>query len=94
MREETSGKLFFLVSIDSHIFLSTQWKAGELNFNTFEASLSGLHTPLMEMIIVTVGQLEKLWGGGGKENFRAAGIFFCYQIPCMNFFLGHCMNIS
>ena len=33
------------------------------------------------------GQLEKLWGGGGgKGNFRAAGIFFCYQIICMNFF--------
>ena len=30
------------------------------------------------------GPLEKLWGGEG--NFRAAGIFFRYQIPCMNFF--------
>ena len=29
------------------------------------------------------GPLEKLWGEG---NFRAAGIFFRYQIPCMNFF--------
>ena len=29
------------------------------------------------------GPLEKLWG---KGNFRAAGIFFRYQIPCMNFF--------
>ena len=29
------------------------------------------------------GPLEKLWGGG---DFRAAGIFFRYQIPCMNFF--------
>ena len=76
MREETSGKLFFLVSIDSHIFLSTQWKAGELNFNTFEASLSGLHTPLMEMIIVTVGQLEKLWGGGGRRIFERQESFF------------------
>ena len=27
--------------------------------------------------------LEKLWGGEG--NFRAAGIFFRYQIPFMNF---------
>ena len=35
--------------------------------------------------------LEKLWGGEG--NFRAAGIFFRYQIPCMNFFLGYYMNI-
>ena len=31
------------------------------------------------------GPLEKLWGGG-VGNFRAAGIFFRYQIPCMNFF--------
>ena len=30
-------------------------------------------------------------GGGG--DFRAAGIFFRYQIPCMNVFLGHNMNI-
>ena len=30
------------------------------------------------------GPLEKLWGGEG--NFRPAGIFFRYQIPCMNFF--------
>ena len=29
------------------------------------------------------GPLEKLWGEEG--NFRAAGIFFRYQIPCMNF---------
>ena len=28
--------------------------------------------------------LEKLWGG--ERNFRAEGIFFRYQIPCMNFF--------
>ena len=30
------------------------------------------------------GPLEKLWGGVG--NFRAAGIVFRYQIPCMNVF--------
>ena len=30
------------------------------------------------------GPLEKLWGGS-VENFWAAGIFFRYQIPCMNF---------
>ena len=24
--------------------------------------------------------------GGGEGNFRAAGFFFRYQIPCMNFF--------
>ena len=29
--------------------------------------------------------LEKLWGGGGEGNFRAAGIFFRHQIPFMNF---------
>ena len=29
------------------------------------------------------GPLEKLWGGEG--NFRAARIFFRYQILCMNF---------
>ena len=29
------------------------------------------------------GPLEKLWG---ERNFRAAEIFFRYQIPCMNFF--------
>ena len=26
-------------------------------------------------------------------DFRSAGIFLRYQIPCMNFFLGHSMNI-
>ena len=31
------------------------------------------------------GPLEKLWVGG-DGNFRAAGTFFRYQIPCMNFF--------
>ena len=30
---------------------------------------------------------------GGEGNFRAVGIVFRYQIPCMNFFLGHSMNI-
>ena len=39
------------------------------------------------------GPLQKLWGGG-EGNFRAAGNFFRYQIPCMNFFSGPCMNIS
>ena len=32
-------------------------------------------------------------GGGGVGKFPAAGIFFRYQIPCMNFFLGRSMNI-
>ena len=36
------------------------------------------------------GPLEKLWGMG---NFPATGICFRYQIPCMDFFLGHSMNI-
>ena len=31
------------------------------------------------------GPLEKLWGGG-ERNFRATGIFFGYQVPCMNLF--------
>ena len=26
-------------------------------------------------------------GGGGVGNFRAAGIFFLYQIPCLGFCL-------
>ena len=30
------------------------------------------------------GPLQTLWGEG-KGNFRAAGIFFRYQIPYMNF---------
>ena len=30
---------------------------------------------------------EKLLGGG-VGNFRAAGIFFRYQIPCINIFKG------
>ena len=38
------------------------------------------------------GPLEKLWGGG-EGNFRAAGIFFRYQTPCINFYLGQSINI-
>ena len=44
-----------------------------------------------DMVIISVrtplkdGPLEKLWGGG-VGNFRAAGTFFRYQIPCVNFF--------
>ena len=30
--------------------------------------------------------IRKVMGGGGEGNFRAAGTFFRYQIPCMNFF--------
>ena len=33
-----------------------------------------------------LGTLETLRGGGGEGSFRAARIFFSYQIPCMNFF--------
>ena len=29
--------------------------------------------------------IRKVMGEGGEGNFRAAGIFFRYQIPCMNF---------
>ena len=36
------------------------------------------------------GPLEKLWGGG---EFSCGRNFFHYQIPCMNFLLGHSMNI-
>ena len=45
----------------------------------------------MQLVLLRDGPLEKLWGGEG--DFRAAGICFCYQIPCMNFFLGHSRNI-
>ena len=31
--------------------------------------------------------------GGGEGNFRAAGIFFRYQTPCINFYLGQSINI-
>ena len=34
-------------------------------------------------MVLRYGPLEKLWGGEG--NFRAARIFFRYQILCMNF---------
>ena len=30
--------------------------------------------------------IRKVMGGGGVGNFRAAGIFFRFQIPCRNFF--------
>ena len=30
---------------------------------------------------------------GGKGIFEPREFFFRYQIPCMNFFLGHSMNI-
>ena len=48
-------------------------KLSSMNFDYFE----------MYPLVVRDGPLETLWGEG---NFRAAGIFFRYQIPCMNFF--------
>ena len=50
----------------------------------------GLQSPALMLIVASYsvlrdGPVEKLWGGG-EGNFRAAGIFFRYQIPCMNFF--------
>ena len=44
--------------------------------------------PGCQRLPVSVKSLQKLWGGGGggEGNFRAAGIFFRYQIPCMNLF--------
>ena len=44
-------------------------------------------------VILGKGHWKSYVGGaGGEGNFRTAGIFFRYQIPCMNFF-GHSMNI-
>ena len=34
----------------------------------------------------TMKQLREKSYRGGEGNFRAAGIFFRYQIPCMDFF--------
>ena len=34
--------------------------------------------------VIRDGPLEKLWGGVGEFSSRRN--FFCYQIPCMNFF--------
>ena len=39
------------------------------------------------------GPLEKLWGGEGEGDFRAAGIFFSLSNSLHEFFLGHSMNI-
>ena len=36
--------------------------------------------------MVRDGPVEKLWAPGVVGNFRAARIFFRYQIPCINFF--------
>ena len=46
----------------------------------------------VSLLALAKGQtIRKVMGGEG--NFRASGIFFRYQIPCKNFFLGHSMNI-
>ena len=37
--------------------------------------------------------LEKLWGGGGVGNFRAAGIFFSLSNSLNEIFLDRSMNI-
>ena len=34
----------------------------------------------------TISIRKVIGGGEGKGNFRDAGIFFRYKIPCMNFF--------
>ena len=36
-------------------------------------------------LVIRDGPLLESYGAG-EGNFRAAGIFFRYQIPCMNFF--------
>ena len=41
---------------------------------------------------ITKGGPIRKWGVVGVGNFRAAGILFRYQIPCM-IFLGHSRNI-
>ena len=55
----------------------------EALLETCDATNSGCHLDRY-LGYLRDGPLEKLWGGEG--NFRAAGIFFRYQIPCMNFF--------
>ena len=51
---------------------------------TRPVSVNNATLQYMQSLASKDGPLEKLWGGEG--NFRAAGIFFRYQIPCMNFF--------
>ena len=38
----------------------------------------------MKITLAKGRTIRKVTGGGG--DFRTAGIFFRYQIPCMNFF--------
>ena len=51
----------------------------------------GFNLPAAPPALLRDGPLEKLWQGEG--NFRAARIFFRYQIPWRIFFFGHSMNI-
>ena len=54
------------------------------NANLYSFSLT---ESLPSDIPIRDGPLENLLdGGGGEGNFRAAELFFRYQIPCMNFF--------
>ena len=58
-------------------FLSSVFSSMKISIFKFLFSLNGARVFLGD------GPLEKLLGEG---NFRAAGIFFRYQTPCMNFF--------
>ena len=51
----------------------------------FEQLLKGRFPLTHYFNVLRDGPLEKLWGRG-EGTFQAAGIFFRYQIPCMNFF--------
>ena len=54
-----------------------------LSFAQFRGSFYSLDfTDFRDTAPLRDGPLEQLWGG----DFRAAGIVFRYQIPCMNFF--------
>ena len=80
------GKLkrFKKVSSDLKTILKTN--LANLRFLSFEKgqACQSILIMLRGKIGLRNGPLEKLWGREG--NFRAAGIFFRYQIPCMNFF--------
>ena len=65
-------------------FLSSIFSAMKISIFKFLFSLNGARVFLGD------GPLEKLWGGG---EFSSRRIFFRYQIPCINFSLGHSMNI-
>ena len=52
----------------------------------FEASLAFVKCLWPLLRLPTKGWTIRKVMGGGEGNFPAAGIFFRYQIPCMNFF--------